>query len=145
MSWKPDQDTGEIKQYILGESIASGEKVCQYYEPKDFFNNVYINKYRLGLKSTVVDTGLLGMTSAGYLKPLKIQDESHTMYLDGHHLINSKPDGTKEIVGSYTQTGEFKERAFPSEYYTNTKAYKVAKSIIPFISKLRFFIIPHGM
>lgn len=143
--WKPDKETGEIRCFISGETKASGMNVTVVYSPEDFSNRVFVNKYKLGMKYTMSDDGIIKMNNSGYISPIEIYDGKVRMYLDGHNLILRSNNNIEVIIGSFTLNGEFKEYPAPGEVFKTSASYKLAKQIIPFIAKFRWFIIPHGM
>lgn len=145
IKWAPDKDTGEIKCTITGETRASGVSISNVYSPEDFSNKVFINKYKLGMKYTLNDNGLIQMMDAGYISPIGIYDGKVQLYLDGHNLILKEADESETILGNFLVNGEFKEFIARIESVKNSTAYKTAKQIIPFVTKFRWFIMPHGM
>lgn len=145
ISWKPDKDTGEIKCYITSETKTSGMSVTATYEPSEMFNRLYINKYRLGLKYTIKDEGIAAMTKVGYISPIEINDGKVVLFLDGHNLIHRSSNGVETIIGSFNIKNEFTENTSSLELCKNTQAIKLARQIIPFVAKFRWFIIPHGV
>ena len=141
--YRADPETNEIKYFVTGYNKSLGK--TETYSVEDFFNNFMIEKYRSSLKYSIKDTGLLSMLNSGYIRPLHLKDKKHDMFLDGHNLIFKSVSGTETIIGRYNISGDFEEIVAPDEAYKNSEAYKVAKKIIPFISRVRYFVIPHGM
>ena len=141
--YKVDPETNEIKYFVTGYNKSLGK--TETYSVEDFFNNFMIEKYRSSLKYSIKDTGLLSMMNSGYIRPIHLKDKKHDFFLDGHNLIFKSVSGIETIIGHYNISGDFEEIVAPDEAYKNSEAYKVAKKIIPFISRVRYFIIPHGM
>ena len=145
VSWKPDKETGEIRCHITSETKASGMNITATYEPNELFNRIYINKYRLGMKYTLKDEGIANMTKIGYISPIEIDDGKVILFLDGHNLIHRSNSGLETIIGSFNIKNEFIENTSSLELCKNSLSLRVAKQIIPFISKFRWFILPHGI
>lgn len=145
VSWRPNEKTGDIETAITCEAKAGGRMVTVEYGAKDFYEMYTVDKHTIGLPRTINTNGIFEMNKVGYILPMKIQDQKHTVYLDGHNMIYVQGDGTEIIIGSFgIREGFVEAKTLPSGL-KSSDVYKVAKKIIPLVTKIRWFILPYGV